>query len=113
MAAGGAALKLVERLFLLKPYGVRRVWLNGARTAELRLRQRQITMDNYQNPTAGKTYISPSLPDFNEPSRKIRIATKLIEHPNSYAFANLKGELVLRHHADAQTSSRTTGESLS
>src|SRR5688500_3670401 len=60
-------------------------------------------MDNYQNPSAGKTYLSPSLPDFNEPSRKVRIATKLIEHPSSYAFASLKGEVVLRHHPDAKS----------
>ncbi len=60
-------------------------------------------MDNYQDPTPGKTYISPRLDDFGNPERKVRIATKLIEHPNTYAFATIKEELVLRHKADAKS----------
>lgn len=60
-------------------------------------------MDNYQNPDPGKTYISPQLDDFADPSRKVRIATKLIEQPETYAFAQIKGELVLRHKEGAKT----------
>ena len=44
-------------------------------------------MDNYQNPESGKTYISPQLNDFADPKRKVRIATKLIEQSETYAFA--------------------------
>lgn len=60
-------------------------------------------MDNYENPLPGKTYISPSLKDFNDPQRRIRIATKLIEHPDTYAFAQQKGEVVLRHKEGAKS----------
>jgi hypothetical protein len=60
-------------------------------------------MDNYQNPKPGKTYISPRLNAFDNPERKVRIATKIIEQPSTYAFATLKGELVLRHKSDAKT----------
>ena len=60
-------------------------------------------MDSYENPIAGRTYISPRLPDFRDPGKQVRIATKVIEHPNSFAFAEVKGELVLRHHADGKT----------
>ncbi|HYN10501.1 MAG TPA: hypothetical protein VES67_24140 [Vicinamibacterales bacterium] len=47
--------------------------------------------------------VSPRLDAFNQPNRKVRIATKLIEHPESYAFAQVKGEVVLRHKPDAKT----------
>lgn len=60
-------------------------------------------MDNYQDPMPGKTYISPRLGAFGSPERKVRIATKLIEHPSTYAFATVKDELVLRHKEDAKT----------
>jgi len=60
-------------------------------------------MDDYQNPKPGKTYISPALSDFLQKHRKVRIATKLIESPDSYAFAKVKDELVLRHKEDAKT----------
>lgn len=60
-------------------------------------------MDNYQDPMPGKTYISPRLSAFGNAERKVRIATKLIEHPSTYAFATVKDELVLRHKEDAKT----------
>ena len=60
-------------------------------------------MDNYQDPKPGKTYISPRLDAFRNPERKVRIATKLIEQPSTYAFATIKDELVLRHKDDAKT----------
>jgi Domain of unknown function (DUF4263) len=53
-------------------------------------------MDDYKSPLPGKTYISPSLASFSGSNRKIRIATKLLEQPNTYAYAYEKGELVLR-----------------
>jgi Domain of unknown function (DUF4263) len=60
-------------------------------------------MDNYQDPKPGKTYVSPRLDAFGAPERKVRIATKLIEQPSTYAFALIKDELVLRHKDDAKT----------
>jgi len=60
-------------------------------------------MDNYQNPEPGKTYISPRLDSFDDPSRKVRIATKLLEQSETYAFASVKDELVLRHKEGAKT----------
>jgi hypothetical protein len=65
-------------------------------------------MDNYQNPKPGKTYISPSLNSFKNPMRKVRIASKLIEQPTTYAFAEIKDEKVLRHKDGAQTSIKAT-----
>lgn len=60
-------------------------------------------MDNYKNPKAGKTYISPQLGNFSNPDRKVRIATKLIDQPETYAFASIKDELVLRFKEGAKT----------
>lgn len=60
-------------------------------------------MDSYEDPIPGKTYISPRLNSFNDPSRKVRIATKLIDQPGTYAFATIKDELVLRHKDEAKT----------
>jgi hypothetical protein len=59
-------------------------------------------MDNYENPIEGKTYISPSLNQFNG-ERKIRIASKVIESPDTYAFGTIKGEVVIRHKADSKS----------
>lgn len=60
-------------------------------------------MDNYQNPKEGKTYISPRLKDFDDPNRKVRIASKVIESYDSYAFAKIKDEIVLRHKENASS----------
>jgi len=60
-------------------------------------------MDSYQDPKPGKTYFSPRLDAFGNPDRKVRIATKLIEQPSTYAFATIKEELVLRHKEGAKT----------
>ena len=60
-------------------------------------------MDDYENPLPGNTYVSPALPSFSDPTRKVRIATKLLEQPNSYAYAQEKGELVLRHKDGAKS----------
>jgi hypothetical protein len=53
-------------------------------------------VDNYQNPKPGKTYISSSLPAFGQKDRKVRIASKVIESPSSYAFGTIKDEVVIR-----------------
>ena len=53
-------------------------------------------MDDYQHPLPGKTYISPSLEAFGAPEKRVRIATKALEHPDDFAFAQIKNELVLR-----------------
>lgn len=59
-------------------------------------------MDDYQNPKEGKTYISQSLKAFGESDRRVRIASKLINSTESYAFAKIKDEIVLRHREGAQ-----------
>ena len=60
-------------------------------------------MDNYKNPKPGRTYLSPALPSFVDPSRNVRIATKLIEHPDTYAFAQVKRESILRQKEGAKS----------
>jgi hypothetical protein len=60
-------------------------------------------VDSYQDPKPGKTYISPRLGAFGNSDRKVRIATKLIEQPSTYAFATVKDELVLRHKDGAKS----------
>ena len=60
-------------------------------------------MDSYQNPEPGKTYISSQLDSFGDKEKKVRIATKLIEHPETYAFAKINSELVLRHKDGAKS----------
>ena len=59
--------------------------------------------DNYENPKEGKTYISPSLDSFGKGDHKIRIASKLIESPDSYAFGTIKDEDILRHKENAKS----------
>lgn len=63
-------------------------------------------MDDYENPLPGKTYISPSLSSFDDPGRKIRIATKLLDQATGYAYAQERGELVIRHKDGAKTTIR-------
>jgi len=60
-------------------------------------------MDDFKNPIEGKTYISPSLKSFGTLDTKVRIASKVINSPESYAFAKIKDEIVLRHKEGAQT----------
>lgn len=60
-------------------------------------------MDDYQNPKDGKTYISPRLKSFGNSDKKVRIASKLIESSDSYTFAKIKDEIVLRHKGDAKS----------
>jgi hypothetical protein len=60
-------------------------------------------LDTYENPSPGKTYISPSLPAFGQKDRTVRIASKVIEAPTTYAFAKIKDELVLRHRNDGKS----------
>lgn len=60
-------------------------------------------MDNYKNPKAGKTYISTRLNDFYSSNRNVRIASKVIDSPDSYAFTKIKEEVVLRHKENAKT----------
>jgi len=60
-------------------------------------------MDDYENPIPGKTYISPSLQAFGQKDRRVRIASKVIASSNSYAFAKIKDEVVIRHKEDAKS----------
>jgi len=59
--------------------------------------------DNYENPKEGKTYISPGLASFGGGTEKVRIASKVIESPDSYAFGTIKDEVVLRHKEGAKS----------
>lgn len=52
--------------------------------------------DTYKNPVEGKTYISPSLENGYGESGTIRIVTRGIDQTESYEFAKIKGETVLR-----------------
>ena len=70
-------------------------------------------MDSYDDPLPGITYVSPRLDAFGQPGRKMRIASKLIEPPEAYAFGTLKGECLIRRtrvpeSTSRQNSSRTT-----
>ncbi len=60
-------------------------------------------LETYENPAPGKTYISPSLPAFGQKDRCVRIASKVIEAPTTYAFAKIKDELVLRHRNNGKS----------
>lgn len=65
-------------------------------------------MDDYQNPIAGKTYISPTLYGFSNKDKKVRIASKVIDSPDSYAFSKIKDEVILRHKQDAKSYIKAT-----
>lgn len=65
-------------------------------------------MDNYESPKPGKTYISPSLSAFGQLDRKVRIASKVIDSPDAYAFAKVKDETVLRHRDGAKNYIKAT-----
>src|SRR5882724_7331146 len=60
-------------------------------------------MHNYENPKPGETYISPSLPAFGQQDRKVRIASKVIESPTTYAFGTVKDEVIIRKKEDAKS----------
>jgi hypothetical protein len=64
--------------------------------------------DSYENPKPGKTYISPSLSAFGHQDRRVRIASKLIESPTTYAFGTVKDEVVLRHKDGAKMNIKAT-----
>ncbi len=65
-------------------------------------------MDSYEDPLPGITYFSPSLTAFGQKDRKVRIASKVIDSPDAYAFATIKDEVSLRHKKDAKTHIRAT-----
>ena len=65
-------------------------------------------MDNYKHPKSGMTYFSPSFTTYANPDRTVRIASKVIESPLTYAFAAVKDEMVLLRKEDAKTDIRAT-----
>ena len=68
-------------------------------------------MDNYENPIPGKTYISQRLDAFGDAQRKVRIATKLIEHPQTYAFDEISADnRILECLAHAKLEYLVTGD---
>lgn len=60
-------------------------------------------MDDYKNPRSGKNYISPRLNDFYSSNRNVRIASRVIDSPDSYAFTKIEEEVLLRHKENAKT----------
>jgi len=52
--------------------------------------------DSYENPIEGKTYISPSFADKFVEGGKVRVVTRCIDSSESYEFARIKDEIVLR-----------------
>lgn len=60
-------------------------------------------MDNYQNPEPNKTYISPSLPDFGDKARRVRIASKSLNSVDGYEYVKERDEIVVRKKPDAAT----------
>lgn len=59
--------------------------------------------DDYKNPLPGKTYISPSLPDFGNKERQVRIASKILPSEDGYEYVKERDEIVLRKKPDAKT----------
>ena len=59
--------------------------------------------DDYLNPLPGKTYISPSLQDFGDKDRRVRIASKVLPSEDGYDYAKERDEVVLRKKPDAAT----------
>lgn len=59
--------------------------------------------DNYHFPKSGKVYISPSLKDFRDSSRRIRIASKVTGENDGLEYAKELGEVVLRNKPGART----------
>ena len=63
---------------------------------------------DYQNPVPGETYVSPRLKSFGDGDRPVRIASKVIESPDAYAFGTIKEEQVIRHKAGAKSHIKAT-----
>lgn len=53
-------------------------------------------VDSYKNPTEGKTYISPPIKNSYGDERTVRLVTRAIDQTESYTFAKIKKEIVLR-----------------
>ena len=53
-------------------------------------------VDNFKDPIEGKTYISPQLKNAYGEERTVRLVTRAIEQTESYTFAKIKKEIVLR-----------------
>lgn len=59
--------------------------------------------DDYISPLPGKTYISRSLQDFGNKTRRVRIASKILPSEDGYEYAKERDEVVLRKKPDAAT----------
>lgn len=46
-----------------------------------------------ENRIPGKLYVSPSLPAFGDPTRNVRIVSKVLKSDEDYAFAEVKKEV--------------------
>jgi hypothetical protein len=58
-----------------------------------------VTQDEFDaNKRVDKFYGSPSLPAFGDPSRKVRIVSKVTKSSDDYAFIHIKNAVVLRYH---------------
>lgn len=64
--------------------------------------------DSYKNPKEGKTYISPPLKNSSRDVRSIRLITRGIDQTESYTFAKVKNEIVLRETPGGKNIIRAT-----
>ncbi len=53
-------------------------------------------IEYFENKKPGKTYISKSIPSAYQPGRRIRIASKVFDSPESHCYALERGERVIR-----------------
>jgi hypothetical protein len=49
------------------------------------------------NKRPDKVYVSPSLPAYGNPERRVRIVSKVVDSPEDLAFAIIKKEVILRY----------------
>ena len=59
--------------------------------------------DNYKNPVPGITYISPRLKSFGQRNDHVRIASKVFDQKESFAFGKIKDEVILRQKEGAKS----------
>lgn len=65
-------------------------------------------VDSYKNPIEGKTYISPPIKNSYGDERIVRLVTRAIDQTESYTFAKIKKEIVLRETLGGKNVIRAT-----
>ncbi len=64
--------------------------------------------DSYKDPIEGKTYISPPIKNSYDDERTVRLVTRAIDQTESYTFAKIKKEIVLRETPGGKNIIRAT-----